>query len=155
MDPSRINLRGMLRLDPVEDLLSTVLQRLNNIEATVSEQKKLIEGAMGRQAAQDSLSELHRMVKSIQAKVDIIESSSTILIGSQNLSVRDLSYKNFIELKEIKNNLPGYIQRNELEMKLNDINNYVTQEFKSLKESTATYELVTNLQDGQKLATER
>ena len=66
---SKLNLRGMLRLDPVEDLLSSVLQRLNEQDRVLAEIKVKLEDSMGRQAAQDSLSELHRMIKSCQVTV--------------------------------------------------------------------------------------
>ena len=61
-----MNLRGMLRLDPVEDLLSSVLQRLNEQDVVISELRRKVDDSMGREAARESFSELSRMVKTCQ-----------------------------------------------------------------------------------------
>ena len=105
---NKVNLRGMLRLDPVEDLLSNVLQRLNEQDMVISELKQRMSGCMGREAAQDSLSELHRMIKNAQNKIDMMEADSVVQIGGRTASVRDVTEESYQQVKHLQELLTKY-----------------------------------------------
>jgi hypothetical protein len=105
---SKVNLRGMIRLDPVEDLLSSVVQRLNDQDTIIADLRGKIDSSMGRHAAQESFSELHKMMKHLQSRVDALEAAGSVKIGPQYIAVKDVAHENFIQIQELKRSLTNY-----------------------------------------------
>ena len=155
MIDSKVNLRGMLRLDPVEDLLSNVLQRLNEQDMVISELKQIVNGCMGREAAQDSLSELHRMIKNAQSKIDTIEAGSVIQLGGRVVSVRDVAEESYQQVKQLQELLTTYTSKELLDETIADIHMHYDSEIQELKDCSATFSLVHSIQQGQNLANEK
>lgn len=150
-----MNLRGMIRLDPVEDLLSSVLQRLNDQDLIIDDLRKRLDMTMGRQAAQESFSELHKMIKSLQSRVEILEDAGSVQIGPQRVPVKEVSRETYTQLMEVKRLLANYSTTVEVDSQHQELVRTIAAELKDLRETTTRVEIARSLQNAQQLTLER
>lgn len=80
---TKVNLRGMINLDQVEDLLSEVLTRMDKQDKHISTITETVKSLMPRQSAERCIDELHDAVKVLSGRVDAVREASVARVDSK------------------------------------------------------------------------
>lgn len=78
-----MNLRGMINLNSVEDLLSEVLSRMDAQEKSITAIQSTMQGLMPRQTAERCIDELHDAVKVLSGRVDAVREASVARVDNK------------------------------------------------------------------------
>ena len=80
---TKVNLRGMINLDQVEDLLSEVLSRMDAQDKNLQAVNESIKGLMPRQSAERCIDELHDAVRVLSGRVDAVREASVARVDNK------------------------------------------------------------------------
>lgn len=141
----RVNLRGMIQLDQIEDLLSSLLHRINKQDQTIENLQKLCKSFMPQNKAMESISEIEKEIKKINLKLDITTKASTSILGEKEISAGDLSRLNSIHIQQINNSLLTLAKRDEIDNHFKLLTEQYNKEFKEIREITTPIEATNEL----------
>ena len=82
MEP-KVNLRGMINLDQIEDLLSEVLMRMDAQDKNLQSMNETLKTLMPRQSAERCIDELHDAVKVLSGRVDAVREASMARVDNK------------------------------------------------------------------------
>ena len=82
MEP-KVNLRGMINLDQIEDLLSEVLMRMDAQDKNLQSVNETLKTLMPRQSAERCIDELHDAVKVLSGRVDAVREASMARVDNK------------------------------------------------------------------------
>ena len=80
---TKVNLRGMINLDQVEDLLSEVLSRMDTQDKNIHHVNETLKSLMPRQSAERCIEELHDAVKVLSGRVDAVRETSVARVDNK------------------------------------------------------------------------
>ena len=167
MEGSRVNLRGMIKLDQVEDLLSGLMEKMNSQEVTIKRMQQQLDLTLNLHSAQESFASLHRQLKAAQHRIEVLENDSKVDIGASSSSaspptsivqvvpVKSLTRENHERIKELHKYVIELAKKNDVDERFQDLSKMFSEEIKDVRDKYATKELALQLQDGEQMISNR
>ena len=82
-DNPRINLRGMIRLDQVEDLFNTLMEKVDNQQQEINQLKRLCRNFVTEQSFNAQCNVISQTIDGIERRIDIAQSAAMAQIGNE------------------------------------------------------------------------
>ena len=80
---TKVNLRGMINLDQVEDLLSEVLTRMDAQDRNLHAVNETMKSLMPRQSAERCIDDLHEAVRVLSGRMDAVREASMARVDNK------------------------------------------------------------------------
>lgn len=103
---SSLNLSKLIRLDEVEDILGTMMKRLDDQEATILSLQRLSASLLPKAAANDVFESIQEKIVDLNARLDEVQSAATANIGvGREMPAGELAYLNSMNIQQISASL--------------------------------------------------
>ena len=97
-----LNLSKMIRLDQVEDIMNSMVHRLDTQEATIVDLQKLCSSLLSKNAANDSFEAMQDSMRSMEDRLDLCHAAATSNIGAgRDIPAGELAYLNHVNLQKL------------------------------------------------------
>lgn len=146
-----LDLRKMIRLDQVEDLLQGLIDRVEAQDQTIQTLQRLCEGLLSKHAANEALSTLEASIKNVSARLDLVQAAATARIGggAQEISAGELALLNSIHIQQLRDAVGDYARREEVASHVEQIAAQCAADLQALREYAAPMTLVSRLERTQ------
>jgi hypothetical protein len=145
----RVNLRSVIQLDEIEDLLSSLCNRIDAQEVVIADLQKLCASFVGKTEFHDRITSSNESIVKLNSKVDHLQELSVITIGNNIFSVGEIAMANRNQLNDITHSLPSLATREDLKRAYELIHGRLDKEIAVLREELSPLALSTALQRGQ------
>jgi transcription elongation GreA/GreB family factor len=81
MEGRKVNLRGMVQLDQMEDFLSHLLDRITQQDKIIESLSKLLENAATKTASERKFKEIEAFLLKLSNRLDAVETASTAIVN--------------------------------------------------------------------------
>jgi len=154
-EPPKVNLRGMLRLDDVEDLLANVLNKLHKQEVVIKELQSQLANRLDLNTAGDTFENIFEQTEMLRKRVTAVESASTVFVGEESLPASNMISMHINELQEIRAELALTATKTSVEGHFSEFADRHERDVASLRDQTAPLSMGTRLQQAQQDSAER
>lgn len=151
-----VNLSKMIRLDQVEELLNTMMARLDSQEQTIEQLQRLCSSLLSKNSANEVFDGMQRSISSLSSRIDRVQTAATADMGnSQLISAGELSYLNSAEIQKIKAEIQTLSRRAETMQQFEDLNSSLSGDLNILRAQMTPLEMGLSLQDAHNSASQR
>lgn len=152
-----VNLRGMLRVDEMEDLLSNMLDRLQDQDLMIKELQNQLDNSLSKSKANETFEILYEEIERLKSRVNSVESASTVIIGvnGESAPASEIVSSHMRDINRLQSNVNNCSTRSEVEDHFNTFGNKMDSELLNLKNQTASLSMATRLQQAQQDSSNR
>jgi len=148
---TKLNLHELVQLNKLEDIFSSLIQRLNSQEIAIAELKNQSSNFVTCKEVNNSFLELSQSIDKQALKIEYVSRQASTAIDGQHISAGDLAVINYGKIKDITKNLNLCLQKVEFDDKIDDMISKNTKEFTEIREWATPLDYTHKLQDEQKL----
>ena len=155
--PKHVNLRGMLRVDEMEDLLSNMLDRLQDQDLMIKELQNQLNNSLPKSKANETFEILYEEIERLKSRMNSVELASTVIVGvnGESAPASEIVSSHMRDINRLQSNVNDCSTRNEVEEHFNTFSNKMDIELLNLKNQTASLSMATRLQQAQQDSTNR
>jgi hypothetical protein len=145
-----LNLSKMIRLDQVEDIMNSMMHRLDSQEATIVALKSLTSNLLTKHAANETFNNIQESMNDLAMKLDQVSDAATSNIGNgRNISAGELAHINHMNLQSLSKQISTCARDDDMKLKLNELNNNINDQLNIIKKSSTPIELGETLRRSQ------
>jgi RNA polymerase-interacting CarD/CdnL/TRCF family regulator len=148
--PSRVNLRSMINLDSIENLLSSLMTRIDEQDVTIERlQSACARFLQSTQVAEENFSNVTANLKKMSLRLDSVQSSSITTVGGKEMTAGELSFLNNMHIQQLNETLMECARRREVDVRFQEVSENNAKDFKELRTWSAPIEMVNRLSVAQ------
>jgi hypothetical protein len=119
-----LNLSKMIRLDQVEDIMNSMMHRLDRQEATIVQLQNLCSSLLTKNAANEQFEEIQDTMRDMTERMEQLNTASTSNIGQGRvIPAGELAYMNHINLQKLSQQVATCARTTDVESKLQELSN--------------------------------
>lgn len=97
-----VNLSRMIRLDEVEDILNTMMRRLDAQESTIVSLQRLCSSLLPKAAANDAFENMQNTIRDLSSRLEDVAAAATSNIGTgRDMPAGELAYLNHVHIQQL------------------------------------------------------
>ena len=154
--PSNVNLSKMIRLDEVEELLNSMMARLDAQEQTITTLQRLCASLLSKNSANEVFDNIQQSLESLSSRLDRVQQAATSdLGGSQTLPAGELAYLNSVDIQKLKAAVQECSRRADVSQDLASLKSELTTEVEAARAGATPLDVGRALQEAQSNAAQR
>lgn len=141
----RVNLRSMINLDSIENLLSSLIARIDEQDRIIEHLQRTCTGYLPTQVAEENFSSLSENLKKLSSRLDAIHSASITKIGGKEMTSGELSFLNNKHIQQLSESLAECARRQEVDIRFQEMSEGTAKEFREVRNWAAPMEMTKSL----------
>jgi hypothetical protein len=153
--PTKVNLRGMLKLDSLEDLMGELLTKIRHHDDTLTKLRSDVERCLGTSEADAMFHDLHNQHQVFKDQIEQLSNASTVVVDNREISASDMLTLHRAQLAQLSAGVEAGARRVDVERELVEIGEKHQGDLLHLRNQTASLSMGLRLKEAQQDSAER
>ena len=148
-EPTRVNLRGMLKLDSLEDLMGELLTKIRQHDEALAKVNRDLENRLELGTASATFQSLFDQNEVFKRQIKQLTAASTVLVDNKEVSASDLLALHMTKLETLAHGVEAGARRADVELQFEEYTNRHETDIHSLRNQTASLSMALRLKEAQ------
>lgn len=119
--PKRLSLRGIVNFDQLEDILTSMLDKINTQDEIISRLQSISNTYVQKSAFTERCADIYDFISKANSKIDILQASSMSIIGNQQIPAGELAGLNYLQVQKITSSLTDFAKKIDFDSQIKSI----------------------------------